>query len=802
MPTPAQIPSDHLQPVIELARRAARFWRAGLAVLLVSLLATAAGAKLRPRHYKSEAVLYYREGMQWNPNETASTRRIGQRLRDILLSRTQLTAVIEELGLYPQLVRAGRTEEAVEEMLLVTTFKVTEGDIFVVSYTGDTPAQAQRVTAKLTEVVIEENTRLRASQAEVAQAFLDVEKRRNADELAARETEQVRFLAKHPEFLHEPGATTATLRAVAGPKPQEGDLALSALRREEQRLRRLIASPSKPPRAPQAPAALVAARDEAAAKLATTERELADRRARFTEQHPDVRSAAAMVKLAEAALRRATEAVEAAEAAVPPVDLEGQLRQVQQDITARQTQGKPSTPAASGGSDPAQRIVALETEWARLSREVAEARERLQALDSRQFGAAMTLSTLLGGQAAQIVVIDPAYLPAKPVGMSLTRFLVLGLMATLAASVGVAVALGLADDRLHTAADVERLELSPVLAEIELGGPPREGREPGGRLGGRRARSLPGRRIAEGGVPPRGASGPEHSLPDASAAAAGRGAPGEGAGPGGERPPPARSSSPRGASVSTATSLARAAPGARELAVASEAAAALAASAGGGPGLVRVRPVEPVPGTDPRVVMLAAPDSPMAAGYRVLRHRLAPRARGKAILVTSPSPGEGRTLCALNLALALGEGGQAQVLLLEANFRAPALSQLLGFDPPACIGRQLESHRAPRAHAWDVAETAVPWLHAAVVARGAEPRPVPEGPALPALVEDARRAGYDYVVVDGPPVLGSADVNVIEEGVDGILVVLRAGSTRTRDLRRAAEQIGRTKLLGFALLRS
>ena len=86
------------------------------------------------------------------------------------------------------------------------------------------------------------------------------------------------------------------------------------------------------------------------------------------------------------------------------------------------------------------------------------------------------------------------------------------------------------------------------------------------------------------------------------------------------------------------------------------------------------------------------------------------------ILVTSPGAGDGKTLCALNLALALGEGGQAKVLLLEANFRALSLARLLGFQPPGLFEQQLEYYRALNVHSWDVAETASPWLHEAAVA--------------------------------------------------------------------------------------
>src|SRR5262249_56891656 len=95
--------------------------------------------------------------------------------------------------------------------------------------------------------------------------------------------------------------------------------ALGALRREEERLRRQIANPQQIPRPPRDPA-LVAAKTEAEAKLKAAQRELADRRARFTEQHPDLRPAAALVKEAEDGYRRAVDAPAAADApAAPPL---------------------------------------------------------------------------------------------------------------------------------------------------------------------------------------------------------------------------------------------------------------------------------------------------------------------------------------------------------------------------------------------------------------------------------------------------------------------------------------------------
>jgi Mrp family chromosome partitioning ATPase len=139
------------------------------------------------------------------------------------------------------------------------------------------------------------------------------------------------------------------------------------------------------------------------------------------------------------------------------------------------------------------------------------------------------------------------------------------------------------------------------------------------------------------------------------------------------------------------------------------------------------------------------------------------------------------------------------VLLVEANLRTPALARLLGFEPAVCLSEQLELHRTRLTAPWDVTEAA-PCLH--VVAAAPEPRtrPMLDGRALAICLEQLRHAGYDHVVVDSPSILESADVNVIEESVDGIVLTLRARRSRGHGSRKAIEQIGSGKLLGVVLI--
>ena len=67
-------------------------------------------------------------------------------------------------------------------------------------------------------------------------------------------------------------------------------------------------------------------------------------------------------------------------------------------------------------------------------------------------------------------------------------------------------------------------------------------------------------------------------------------------------------------------------------------------------------------------------------------------------------------------------------------------------------------------------------------------------------MERLRLGGYDHIVVDAPPVLGSADVNLMADAADAVVLGVRARTSTTRDLRRAIEQIGANKVAGTVLV--
>jgi Mrp family chromosome partitioning ATPase len=201
------------------------------------------------------------------------------------------------------------------------------------------------------------------------------------------------------------------------------------------------------------------------------------------------------------------------------------------------------------------------------------------------------------------------------------------------------------------------------------------------------------------------------------------------------------------------------------------------------------------------LVMLTLPDSSRAAAYRVLRHRLSRENDPKVILVTSPVAREGKTICAANLAIALGESGRARVLLVEANLRTPSLGDLFGYVPSECFAEQMARHHEHPTEPWSVVAAYEPWLHVLAVAPKNAGRGLVDGPAFTHAIEHLRKTiGYDYVVIDAPPVLGSADVNVIQDSADGVVMVTRAKHSSKKRLQRAVDQLQPVRLLGMVLL--
>lgn len=202
-------------------------------------------------------------------------------------------------------------------------------------------------------------------------------------------------------------------------------------------------------------------------------------------------------------------------------------------------------------------------------------------------------------------------------------------------------------------------------------------------------------------------------------------------------------------------------------------------------------------GFDPTLVAAVRPRSAEAEAFRGLRTQVLRSAEAddrRVIQVTSPSPADGKSTLAANLAISLAQAGK-RVVLIDADFRKPRVHALFGLpgDEPglaAAVDGTAEVFAVVR-------PTPVEGL--GVVPCGPRPEHPAELLSAPRFrdVLAALRGRYEYVVVDTPPLLAVSDPRVVAQRADAVLLTLRLATTARADGERAAEMLAD---LGVAVL--
>jgi receptor protein-tyrosine kinase len=193
--------------------------------------------------------------------------------------------------------------------------------------------------------------------------------------------------------------------------------------------------------------------------------------------------------------------------------------------------------------------------------------------------------------------------------------------------------------------------------------------------------------------------------------------------------------------------------------------------------------------------------------YRTLRATLA-ASRGHemgstSILVTSPSPSEGKTTSAINLASSLALAGN-KVILIEADLRRPAVGKALGIEPRHGTGSVL-LETVELQDALETTKAYGQYLQLLVADySGAASGWMADRLFLPStrrIVDEAKKLA-DYVIIDSPPLSEVIDALPLAQRADEVLVVVRLGKTQLTKLAHLAELLSRHSIrpVGFAVV--
>ena len=210
---------------------------------------------------------------------------------------------------------------------------------------------------------------------------------------------------------------------------------------------------------------------------------------------------------------------------------------------------------------------------------------------------------------------------------------------------------------------------------------------------------------------------------------------------------------------------------------------------------------ESLSGVDPHLVPLLTPEAFEAEPYRVLAHlvgQMHTEADLRVLALSSPSSGDGKTSTAINLAGILAQEPKIRVLLVEAELRRPTIAKYLGIrhTTEGLVGMILE----PTLALERVVHHCQPFNLDVLLAghSSASPYDLLKLPRFGALLQEARKH-YDYVIIDTPPLLPFADCRLIEQWIDGLLMVVAAHKTPRKLLAEALDIVDPAKLVGLVL---
>ncbi len=403
-------------------------WRRKIWVAVPMIAGLAGGfvalSLMTPIYRASTLIMVESQKVPQNYVKATVTTSLKDRLQTIeqqITNRESLERIVEEVGLYPELVSAGQTAAAISRVRQDLTLQVQGSRIFRIFFKAPDPEQAAATANLVGQYFIAENLRMRESQAQNTSAFLEGELAETKARLEEQEAKVAHFRITNDGRL--PDQRDANLAALAH-LDQKLEITRDAIENAE--IRKLLLKR-------EADAYLDSGVTTApeAARLQELRLELARLRSRYTDRHPDV------VRLRHeiAALEGAPRSTTGPSAEAQPLAVQ-QLRQIDMDIARLQQDRNRSLRDIDSYQRRLEEIPRVEQELLSLTRDYDNTRKSYQALLAKRTDARLAENLEMRRQSEQFRILEEARPPSSPYAPNPMLLLMIGLAAGAALGVG------------------------------------------------------------------------------------------------------------------------------------------------------------------------------------------------------------------------------------------------------------------------------------------------------------------------------------------------------------------------------
>ncbi len=457
-----------------------RKWLITLSVFLAGILAATAGY-LIPNKYRATTVIMV-DPRKVPDNFVAPTVASGiadrlATLRQRILSSTNLTEVMDEMKLYPDLRGRRSHEELVQLMaknieILVSPPSGDRGEgTFKIAFQSNNPEEAAAVTNRLSSRFIEENVKARETEVQGTSQFIDRELAEAKQDLQQKEDRIRQIKSQYISDLPESQAIhLQALNALQLDLRSEEDAINRAQQQKVYYQSQLLAQP---------PVVNLDGNNENSGliplqtQLAQAQTQLDNLRTRYGQDHPDVAKKAAEVNDLARRIREAKDEnsdhhqVKTPSRQRNPV-LESQIAAIDEEIKSHTKHEADIKDRIAYHQSKLERIPVLEQQLAAVNRDYENSRDHYKLLMDRKFSADMSTSLENFQKSERFIVLDPAQVPAKPFSPDRRLIDAGGLVAGLLIGLFLAVMLEVLDPSVRSSREVMEIVKVPVLSEVPI----------------------------------------------------------------------------------------------------------------------------------------------------------------------------------------------------------------------------------------------------------------------------------------------------------------------------------------------
>ena len=216
--------------------------------------------------------------------------------------------------------------------------------------------------------------------------------------------------------------------------------------------------------------------------------------------------------------------------------------------------------------------------------------------------------------------------------------------------------------------------------------------------------------------------------------------------------------------------------------------------------LSRVEEIPYTPAEEAHLISLDSPQDMPGEEFRSLRTRLnhsQTMQKLRTIVVTSASPAEGKTFTALNLALTQSQLSEYPVLMADIDLRRPSVHRLLQIDRGLGFTDYLMGKAPLESCLRKISGSALYVMTAGSAVKN--PLELLGTRDCKQMIEERLPKLFRWSVLDSPPLLFSADANLLATLADGTIIVVRVGATTYDNIVRAMQTLCENNVLGIVV---